>query len=419
MDNRTRLVNFFENFYPGKTDFSKMREDFINDTPKDIRPLFYNDVTQITRNYLLLDHLMTLPLKKGQKISRSNRAVIFCALYDIIFRAQPPHVVNEYINLVKHKKDKGFVNWLLRTVLQTTGTDPESLPLPSSKIKEISMKYSFPVDFTVKLSTEFNKKKAEDIFKVLSREVPSVYMPNKSAPELSTLNCPEILPDIYTICDMNAALQAQREGKILIFEKTSMFPVYLLDAQEGEEILDLAASPGNKSFMIYNQSKGKVKLTLNDPDPQRYDFMVENVKKWGMDMETVSYDGRNFPLQKKYDAVFVDAPCSNTGVISKKPDIKFKLKNTQMNKLRDLQFALVKRGLQLLKPGGRLVYSICSFLKEEIAPLVEEIEASTEFRSVISPVHFRLKKFSEDKYFRIIPSEDDPVGFSMALFKSK
>ncbi len=419
MDSRKAVIEFLEGFNPAKNNLSDMREKYILNINEKERGKFYNDITQVVRNYLLLDYMMRIPLKKKQNVTRNNRAVIFAALNEIFFSSKPEYVVNEYVSYAKQKREKGFINWILRSILRETNGKLENVKPPNNKIREISIKYSFPVDFTVKLSEEFNKKKTIKIFTALMQEVPSVFMVNKFSKSRSELNCKEILPDVHSVCDNKIAQKENKEGKILLFEKASLFPVYLLNARENEKILDLTAAPGNKSFMIYNLVNGKIDLTLNELNKERLKVMEHNIKKWNMDVQLTNYNGKNFPKEEKFDAVFIDAPCTNTGVIAKRPDVKYKLKMSNIERLNKLQIELVLSGLELLKENGRLVFSVCSFLSEEIKEIVNEVEKRTEFKAIVDDIPNLLTPFIEDNYIRIIPTKKNPIGFEMALFQKK
>jgi 16S rRNA (cytosine967-C5)-methyltransferase len=129
---------------------------------------------------------------------------------------------------------------------------------------------------------------------------------------------------------------------------------------QGETILDVCAAPGTKAIYIAELMDGKGELYISDNNTDRLGKLETNFKNSVIDVKDASKD--NFPMA---DAILIDAPCSGTGVIGKKPDIRWRRSMSNIQEFVELQKSIINHMSQFLKPGGRMVYSTCSIEPEE------------------------------------------------------
>ncbi len=411
MDERKVIFEFLGKFNPYKDNFTDNRNELLTRIPNEYHGKIFNELTQIIRNYILLEYILNIPLKKQQKISKKARAAGLPALYEIIFQNKPEHITNEWVRLIKAKKERGFLNWMLREILRQTKGNLENVTFPKSRVKHISTLFSYPLDLTVKISNQLSKKMATEIFKLSFEEVKPVFMLN-GITDFDTKRYKEIFPDIYKLNEYSKILTLQNEGKAAIFDKTSYYPVLVLKAKPKDTVLDLCGAPGNKSFMIYNILKGKVNITMNELKSSRFKMLKNNVEKWGMQANVLNYDGIKLQSEIKYDKILIDAPCTNIGVVANKPDVKYKFTHGKLENLRSTQLQLMKNGIKLLRSGGELVYAVCSYLEDEIEPIYNFVKNEKELE-IIDDIPFALKKYFNGKYIKIIPNKDEPIGFQI------
>src|SRR5690625_682350 len=163
-------------------------------------------------------------------------------------------------------------------------------------------------------------------------------------------------------------------GVYYIQEPSAMAVVELMDPQPGEKILDLAAAPGGKATHIAAKLNGSGLLVANDIHPRRANVLSENIERMGIRNCVVTNEKpehltKHFP--SFFDRILVDAPCSGEGMFRKNPDAigEWSEKIVQNNARRQLRI-LVKVD-QMLKVGGRLVYSTCTFSPEENEQIIE------------------------------------------------
>lgn len=141
----------------------------------------------------------------------------------------------------------------------------------------------------------------------------------------------------------------------------------LLNVQPGERILDACAAPGGKTCLLAeslgDESNG---LQACDPNPVRCERLKENLQRMQYpDIEVVCTDITGIAAENKFNAILLDVPCSNTGVYQRRPDAKWNYRRKLLTGLMQLQYQILQNAVNLLKPGGRMVYSTCSIEAEE------------------------------------------------------
>jgi 16S rRNA (cytosine967-C5)-methyltransferase len=172
------------------------------------------------------------------------------------------------------------------------------------------------------------------------------------------------------------ALESFRQGKFYVQDPSTLLAASELSPQPGETILDLCAAPGGKTTLIAQLMNNQGRIAACDISTDRLALVKENCIRLGVTcVELLSHapsgtDGRRF------DRVLVDAPCSNTGVMRRRVDLRWRVQPEEILRLRQAQLDLLRTAARLLKPGGTLVYSTCSLEPEEnrevVAQFLEE-----------------------------------------------
>jgi 16S rRNA (cytosine967-C5)-methyltransferase len=154
-------------------------------------------------------------------------------------------------------------------------------------------------------------------------------------------------------------------GEYTVQDETSMKVAPLLDPKPGERVLDLCAAPGGKTTQLAELMGGKGRVVAVDL-PDRIGLVAESAKRLGLEnVEGVAADGASVSFREPFDAILLDAPCSNTGVLARRPDVRWRLREQDIAGVAELQRRLLENAARLLRPGGRLVYSTCSLEPEE------------------------------------------------------
>jgi 16S rRNA (cytosine967-C5)-methyltransferase len=149
--------------------------------------------------------------------------------------------------------------------------------------------------------------------------------------------------------------------------------VHELDPQPGETILDLCAAPGGKLSYIAQLIRNQGRLVAHDISLERLRLIAENCARLGITcVETLLPSALNSLPASSVDRILVDAPCSNTGVMRRRVELRWRIRLEEIRRLRATQLELLRRAAALLKPGGILVYSTCSLEPEENRDVVNE-----------------------------------------------
>ncbi|MBR4758698.1 MAG: RsmB/NOP family class I SAM-dependent RNA methyltransferase [Lachnospiraceae bacterium] len=176
---------------------------------------------------------------------------------------------------------------------------------------------------------------------------------------------------------------ASRPGKNILHEAgfyymqeaSAMLPGRLLDPQPSEKILDLCAAPGGKSVQIGMAMKGLGLLVSNEIHPARAAILSENIERMGIANALVTNEdparlAARFPFF--FDRVLVDAPCSGEGMFRKHPEAALEWSPENVTMCSQRQLMILESAHVMLRPGGRLVYSTCTFSEEENESVIKE-----------------------------------------------
>ncbi len=171
-------------------------------------------------------------------------------------------------------------------------------------------------------------------------------------------------------------------GRIYIQDPaTSLAPV-LAALQPGENAADLCAAPGGKTLMLAEQLKGVGSLTVADRSATRQKITAQNLSLRGHAYPVITASVFELPCpEHSFDMILLDAPCSNTGVYHRRPDVLWSFSAAKVKELTKLQLEMLTAGRKFLKPGGRIVYSTCSIEPDENNRLVSEfIKNNPDFK---------------------------------------
>lgn len=170
-------------------------------------------------------------------------------------------------------------------------------------------------------------------------------------------------------------LSIYEEGKIYVQSLSSMFPPIILNPKENADILDMAAAPGGKTTQIAALVQNKANITACEINTIRAKKLKYNIEKQGASsVYVMQKDSRQIDDFFKFDQILLDAPCSGSGTLNF-DDINLEKYFTPrlIEKSIKSQLALLRKAINIVKPGGEIVYSTCSILEEENEKVLNEI----------------------------------------------
>ena len=202
-----------------------------------------------------------------------------------------------------------------------------------------------------------------------------------------------------------------RTGRITRQEAVSMIPTIALEIKPGEIVLDMCASPGSKTTQIAENLQNRGLVIANEIANNRINTLVSNIQRHGNKTSMIiQHDGRHIPkiLNPGFDKILVDVPCTGSGTTRKNPEVWKKWLPSGGQSLHNLQVELLRKAINLTKPGGRIVYSTCSLDPIENEAVIAEVLRDNTVE-ILSPKDI-LKSIPFDEGFTEWPKLDDSGG---------
>lgn len=334
----------------------------------------------VLQNRMLLDwHIGRRSSVPVEKMEPAVRGALRLGLYQLLFLDRvPAHAaVNESVALAKGKsrnpRAAGLVNAVLRTVDKERGSE---LPQPEA----LSTRYSHPEWLVEEFSRTLPQDEVEALLAADNAPVPTVAQVNTlktSAAELAaeltaagvTVTPHPWLPGCLELAETGnlEELPAFREGKLYIQDAAARLAVLAAAPQPGMRVLDACAAPGGKSFAAAIAMEDMGEIVSNDIYPHKQKLIEAGAARLGLsNIKAGVADAKTFDpaLEKRFDLVISDVPCSGLGIIRKKPDIRYKDPGP-LEGLPQVQKAILQNVSRYVKPGGILLYATCTLLRRE------------------------------------------------------
>ncbi len=351
------------------------------------------------------------------------------ALYQILFLNKIPYAaaVNEAVELIKKlrgDKHAGVVNGLLRTIIRTL----DSLVWPTREIDEVNylgIIQSHPNWMVRRWVARFGFDEAEKLCEANNRRPKLSLRVNrlKITPEELEKHLEErgiqfrrgsYSEDFIHIKMMSRIYDDEffKQGCFSIQDESAGLMSKLLDPKENELVLDVCAAPGGKTSHISELMNGKGKIIAIDKYLSKVEIMKKNFERLTKSNVLAFHEDIQEPktelirekLIGKVDKVIVDAPCSGLGVITKKPDIKWKRESGDIMKLQKIQLEILEKAAEYVKPGGALVYSTCTTEKEENEDVVNIfLERHAEFKADDAAAFVNSEVVNKNGFIELLP----------------
>ena len=218
------------------------------------------------------------------------------------------------------------------------------------------------------------------------------------------------------------ATESFTQGFFEIQEEASQLAVMAVGAQPGEVILDACAGAGGKALMLAMMMKDEGTIIAADIETRKLKELEKRAQRAGVASIT-TLPTNDLERMAKYrgqcDAVLLDVPCSGTGILRRAPDLSARLREEDVATYAEQQRMLVRDYAEWIKPGGRLVYSTCSVLREENESIVEEFMKEHQFESAgkqwMIQAGIDESLLTAEGYLKTLPSTSSMDGFFAAV----
>ncbi len=329
---------------------------------------------------------------------------------------------------------KGVCNGILRNLIRRKN-DLVIEETTNNPVKSASLKYSIPEWMYRTIYNDYG----EETEKILTyRSVNTGWTIRPNLMKLDDSGFEQLLTkkvwqkektDIPHVWKISGATDIARDadyqaGLFSIQSGGSVLTCLAMDVRRGQQILDCCAAPGGKACLLAELMKGTGRVQAWDIHEHRTALIKAQARRLGLEnIRPMTRDSLKFreDLKNSMDAVLLDAPCSGLGFLSQKPDLKLRINEDSVKQLTELQKNLLETVCEYVKPGGILVYSTCSILKDENErQAVRFLERHPQFEEISLPASIPAKYRRPDCHgIQLLEYRDGLEGFYLIRMRKK
>ncbi len=339
--------------------------------------------------------------------------VLRIAVYQYLFLDRIPiyAIVNEAVNFGSTMKERGLINAILRGIIRNKRV--QALRMPRAWVFR-QIVDAYPVDgeniiesFKIRPTPYIRINRLKGTVAEAEAVLDSMGLEYKKANWFDEFKSVSRLGGI-----INSPIM--KDGYISIHDEAQGLICHLVDPKPGELIVDLCAAPGSKTTYLAELMDDNGMIIAVEVSDVRMKMVIENVVRLGINIvRHVLADGRHYCVEG-VDKVLVDAPCSNSGVVAKRPEVKERVNLKVLKRLARLQYDLIENAARFLKTGGCLIYSTCSILPQENEDVITQfLERHKNF--VLEPAKEYVPM--SDAYLKVLPSQFYTDGVFAARVK--
>ena len=405
---------------------------FKPDSPTKSRTtVITNEIIRLkSRLDLMIEHISS---RKMERLNISLQSILRIGFYEIIYNESIPDYasVDSAVNLTKdllNRKASGLTNAVLRNLIRKK----ESNHNWDKNLKENFRWHSIPKWLQKRWKNQFGEKGFLELANRLNQS-PSLFV----RVDISQNNVENIIDelreteiDVIQYSDIYLKIKSGsgklfstnlfNSGEISIQDPAAGAIVEFLNPQKGETILDICAAPGTKSLFMAERVGQTGKILASDFDQTRVNRGKSDLKRHGKNnIEWSLKDATKdeFPMS---DKILIDAPCTGTGVIGRKPDIRWRRNPENIKELAALQFQILNHMSKFLNTGGTLVYATCSLEPEENWNVVEQfLKLNESFQLVAGTSTLSENWVNEQSCLQTFPHVHGVDGMFAAKLKRK
>ena len=335
--------------------------------------LFYGGL----RNITLLD--FWIGALRPARIDVDLRDLLRLGLYQLFVAKTPEHAAVYETVALASKRHRPVVNGILRSATRRRRellTKAESQPL--------DVRFSHPKFLIERWQKQFGDEPTKSLCEWNNR-APSIYarinqLKIDRQTFLERYREARSLPDVLNFVELPAPSEALNQGDCYVKDPSTAIACELSQPKPGERILDACAAPGGKTSCLAELMKNEGVIVACDRDPARLRLLEQNLSRLDVRIAKIvrhDWTKDRIPEQIRsagpFDRILIDAPCSNTGVMRRRVDVRWRLKPGDFARMQAHQIEITRTVLELVRPGGILVYSTCSLEREENEQVVQRL----------------------------------------------
>lgn len=385
---------------------------------------------EVLERLLYLDYVICA-FTNGRRPDRRVMNVLRMGACLVLFmKGSDAVAVNDCVALAKSVgkgASAGFVNAVLRSLVRNKGNLP---PLPEDPVERISIQRSCPAHIVRSLIADYGLERTDALLARVGRT--TTVRPARGisarelADELRSLGvefCESALvPGAFKLRGTGEFLCSDlfASGRATVESEGSMLACLALDPRPGQRILDACAAPGGKTAFIHQLCGGMAQITAVELHEHRVELVRATLRRMGIsNVNVLCADASCTAFPEEFDSAIVDAPCSCINAASK-PDARYNKSADDLCELPRIQLGILGNVSRYLRPGGTLVYSTCTILKNENERVVERFlreNSDYEPRPLCSELFAAAR--GQDGCATLLPDEDGADGFFIARLRRK
>lgn len=330
-----------------------------------------------------LDYLLSqLLVKPLADLPAAARNLLRLSVYQMEFHPNiaPYGIVDEAVSLIKRRGLSGFAG-LINAVLRGFIRRRAELRLPGQEdpLAHLVVTLSHPAWLAERWLARLGPGEAFALAEAGNRPAPVTLRANTLRTDRASLRAQLAAAEVEAVetglapegLRLRGAraiedLPGYREGLFFVQDEGPMLAAHVLAPAAGERILDMCAAPGGKTTHLAALCGDRAAIVALDDHEHKARLIRENCRRLGIaGVEAVACDARRYRPETGFDAVLLDAPCTGTGVLRRRADLRWRRRPEDLAELAALQRELLAGAAVLLRPGGRLVYCTCSLEPEE------------------------------------------------------
>jgi len=331
----------------------------------------------VLRNLTLLDFWIS-ELRRGH-VDVDLRDLLRLGLYQIFITKTPEHAAVYETVEIAPKKQRAIVNAILRSAARG-----RQKLLEGANAQPLHVRASHP-KFLIEHWEERFGTAATEALCAWNNQPPSIYvrinhLKTDRQAFLKRYPSARPLPAFPNFVELSSPTETLDRGDCYVQDPSTSMACELLQPQPGEKILDACAAPGGKTTYLAELMENRGLIVGVDREPGRLNLLDGNLRRLGVRIaEIVCHDWTKSTIPPEilslapFDRILLDAPCSNTGVMRRRVDVRWRLKPADFVRMQKRQLEILGAITPLLKPGGTLVYSTCSLEREENDDVVQEL----------------------------------------------
>lgn len=387
--------------------------------------------TTVERKLTLDYYISAIAKRPAEKIDISTLCLLRLGLCQILYMKSVPDfaAVNETVKLARNRGEGSFINGVLRSAVRLG----DALPMPDEKKnyrRYLSVKYSVPLPLVKHFDNLVGRERCENILKSLGGEKYTDIL----------INSLKINPDEYKSGLLKRGIEFSENGVtplsirlsgsvsperlfgfseayFLVQDRSSTLSAAVLDLRCGERMVDTCSAPGGKSIASAILSGDKAEIHALDIHENKLSLIEKSLARLGISSVVCGVNDAECPIEEylgKMDKVLCDVPCSGLGVLSKKPDLRYK-DVSALDTLPPLQYSILSASAKYLRVGGTLVYSTCTLNPRENEEIVERFVSEHPDYSLCD---FEVGEYKSCKgTFTIYPDLHNSDGFFVSKIK--